>query len=117
MEARLSQPVQHLHDAGVGGGLVLHVEEVVGPEIAEAFGGQRLRGALGHSTGDEPAHSVAHKAADLVQGPAGQAVDCEGVIGAVGQVLEGVQQGAVQVKDRGVKSHVNPPFRRTVRHR
>ena len=87
----------------------------MGPEVVETFGGQRLRRTLGHSTGHQAAHSVAYKAADLVQRPAGQAIDREGVIGAVGQILEGIQQSAVQVEDRGVISHISPPFRRTAR--
>ena len=89
----------------------------MGPEVAEAFGGQRLRRAFRHSAGHQAAHSVAHKAADLVQRPAGQAIDREGVIGAVGQVLEGIQQGTIQIEDRCVISHVRPPFRRTARRR
>ena len=108
-DSRRPEPVQQLQHPGVGGGLVLHIHQVVGPEIGQHLMLQGLVRALRHRPVDQQPHAVAHEAADLLHRAGGQVVERQGVIGAVGQVLQGVQQGAVQIENGGMILHKRSP--------
>ena len=107
----LIQTVQQLQHTGVWSGAVLHIQQVVGPEISQTPGLQFFRGSLGHGTVNEQAYAVAHKAAYLIQRAGGQFVEGQSIVGTVGQILKGIQQGAVQIENHGgIGNHNKPPY-------
>ena len=53
---------------------------------------------------DKAAHPVPHKGADVFQAPGGKSTDGQGVVGAVGQILQRVEQSTVQIKDYSIIS-------------
>ena len=106
LNARCAQAVEHLDRAGIGGGVVLLVLAVVSPKL-----GKRLlkhtavtRVLGGHKALDQLEHAVSHLVAVLVHGKRGPAVHLAGMVTGGRQVLERVEDGAVQVKDYMGKS-------------
>ena len=95
---------QKLGYAGIGGGLVLLVLAVIGGELRQRAR-QRLPVRPG---GDEPLHqlgdAVSHHAFVRVHRMDGPAVGGAYVIARVRQIIDGVQKGAVQVKNH-VSNH------------
>ena len=95
------EAVEHGQDAFVGACLVEAVVDVVRAERVEhrfeAFGGQVRRHGVLHEETDAVAQHLAH----LSRAAQGQSVSAQGVVDAVGQVLQRVEQGAVEVEDDG----------------
>ena len=91
----LPQTVQQGQNAGVGGGFMLHIQGIVGAEVGQDAGFHLLGRPLGHGPVDEAPHAVAHEAANLLQRSGGHPLKRQSVIGAVGQILKGVQKRAV----------------------
>ena len=93
------QSVQKGQNTGIGRGLILHIQQVVGPKIGQTAGFQLGWGILRNRPGDQLGHAVAHETAHLFQGPSGQSVEGKGVVGAVSQVLQRVEKSTVQIKN------------------
>lgn len=86
---------------GVGGGVVLLVLAVICPKL-----GKRLlkhaavaRVLGGHKALDQFEHAVSHLVAVLVHGKRGPAVHLAGMVAGGRQILERVEDGAVQIKN------------------
>ena len=96
------QPGQQFRHTGIRRGLVEHVGAVPGIEFLQG-GGEFFRRALGFRA--EPLHqfgdAVAHKIAVSVHRIGGPAVGRTDEVGGIRQVVDGVQQGAVQIKQYG----------------
>lgn len=106
LDACGAQAVEHLDCAGVGGGVILLMLAVIGPKL-----GKRLlkHMAVAHILGRHKAlnqleHAVSHLVAVLVNGKRGPAVRLAGMVAGGRQVLERVEDGAVQIKDHMGKS-------------
>ena len=94
------QPGDEVHHAGIGGGLVLLMGIVPGGELLQGFfqGGfvpVPLRGKALHQLGD----TVAHHALILLHGVLRPAPPGAHPVARIGQVVDGIQQSAVQIKD------------------
>ena len=93
------QCVQQCRNAGVGRGLVLLVGIVPGGELRQRR--RQLRRGAGVG-GGEPLHqlgdAVAHHQLELRHRKGGPAVLCTHPVAGIGKVVDGVQQGAVQIK-------------------
>ena len=63
----------------------------------------RVLCTIGHSTLHEQTHTIAHEMADSVERVFGHAVMAQSIVHAVGQVLQSVEQSAVEVEDINVK--------------
>ena len=59
---------------------------------------------------DQKGHAVFHKAAHLIQRADGIAAGGQGVIDRVRQILQRIEQRAVQIEDRGVIGHKRFPI-------
>jgi len=79
----------HFRDAGVGLGGVEAVVGVVGVLLFEHVVDEVLV-LIVEAAGDEFAGAVAYFVTEGIDGVGGQAKELEGVIGAVGEVLQGV---------------------------
>ena len=107
LDALGPEGIQQLRDAGIGGGLVLLVGVVAGGELGQG-GGQLFgaaavrRGEALHQLGD----AVAHHVFVLLHRKGGPAVLGADPVAGVGQVVDGVQEGAVQIKENGVDHRV-----------
>ena len=95
-----AQTVEHLDRAGVGGGVVLLVLAVICPKLGKRL----LKHAVvarvlgGHKALDQFEHAVSHLVAVLVHGKRGPAVHLAGMVAGGRQILERVEDGAVQIK-------------------
>ena len=69
---------------------------------------RRLVTCRRHGTRHQLAHTVADKGAHLVQAALWQTDGAQGGVAAVRQILEGVQQGPVEIKDAGFYAHHKP---------
>ena len=89
---------EHFGDAGVGFGVVVTVIGVISALFFED-GIDEVLVLLVEAAGDQFAGAVADFIAEGIDGVRGQAEEFEGVIGAVGEVAEGVDEGAVEVEN------------------
>ena len=99
LDARRLQLVQQLRGARVGGSLIFFVGVVPGRELGQR--GRQLfrcagifRGKAFHQLRD----AVAHHVLELLHRKGGPAVLCAHPVARVGQIVDGVQQGAVQIE-------------------
>ena len=106
LHTRGTQAVEHLDRAGIGGGVVLLVLAVISPKL-----GKRLlkhtavaRVLGGHKALNQLEHAVSHLVAILVNGKCRPAMRLAGMVAGGCQVLERVEDGAVQIKDHMGKS-------------
>lgn len=106
LHARGAQAVEHLDRTGIGGGVVLLVLAVVssklGKRLLKHTAVARILGR--HKALNQLEHAVSHLVAVLVNGKCGPAVRFAGMVAGGRQVLERVEDGAVQVKDHMGKS-------------
>lgn len=109
-DTRLAHGVEHVDDAGVGRGVVLFVLAVVGAKLCQ--GGlehHSVAGILrGHEALDQLEHAVADLVAVLVDGEGGPSVQLAGMVAGKGEILQCVEDGAVQVKDYVLEFHSTP---------
>ena len=106
LNARGAQAVEHLDRAGIGGGVVLLVLAVVSPKLGKRLlkhtAVARILGR--HKALNQLEHAASHLVAVLVDGKRGPAVRLAGMVAGGRQVLERVEDGAVQIKDHMGKS-------------
>ena len=105
------QPLQQCRDAVIGPCLVHVVGAVIGGKLGESIGQQQGTAALlrrkpPHQIGD----SMAHHGLELLCGVLRPAVPAADPVSGIGQVLNRVQQGAVQVKDHCMIHGPSPLF-------
>ena len=98
LHARILQRAQHLRDAGVGLGAVVDVLTVAGLEVRQHGFTLRVAGARRHRTSDQLCHAVANEHAHILDGMLRIAVHLKRAVDGVGQILQGVEDGTVQVK-------------------
>ena len=100
---------EELGNAGVGVRVVITVDGVVRVELRLHRVDHVRRRAAGHRVLDETADAIANKCACLSEGLLGQACPGERVVDGEVEVLERVEEGAVEVEDDGaVTGHVLP---------
>ena len=98
-DAVCPQLVQKGGNAGIGGGFILLVGVVPGGEFGQRSGqlfrcAGIFRGKALHQFRD----AVAHHVLELFHRKGGPAVLCAHPVARVGKIVDGVQQGAVQIK-------------------
>ena len=96
-----TERIEHLDRSGVGGGVIFFVLAVVSTELGKRLlEHTAIAGVLGrHEALDQLEHTVAYLVAILVDGEGGPTVHLAGMVTCGGKVVEGVQDGAVQIKD------------------
>ena len=98
-QERWEDTLQQLRDAGIGGRLVLLVGVVPGSEFSQC-GRQLFRraGIFRREALHQLRDAVAHHVLELFHRKGGPAVLCTHPVACIGKVVDGVQQGAVQIK-------------------
>ena len=98
-DAVCPQLVQQGGNAGIRGGFILFVGVVPGGELGQR-GRQLLRraGILRREALHQLRDAVAHHVFELFHRKGGPAVLCAHPVARIGKVIDGVQQGAVQIK-------------------
>lgn len=84
--------------------LDLAVFNVVSPEAGKDLLILRML-LTAHGTRHKQADAVAHHHADSLVGVGGQTVSAEGMVDGIGKILQGIEEGAVEVEDNGVDGH------------
>ena len=82
---------------------------VGGLEVREDSEGGFLVCTRGDGAADEHLHPVAHEHPHLVAAAAGQGMILQRGVGGAVQILQGIQQGAVQVENGGLVRHGRSP--------
>ena len=91
--------VQQFRDAGIGRGLVFLVGVVPGSEFCQRCGQLVGRpGRFGREPLDEFGDAVADHVFELLDRKGRPAVLCADPVSGIGKVVDGVQQGAVQIE-------------------
>lgn len=88
-------------NAVVWAGGVERVLEIILSEGGKAGVELRVLCTFGYSALHEPAHAIAHEPADIVERVFGHAMCPECVVDAAGEVVQGVEQRAVEVENEG----------------
>ena len=106
LNARGAQAVEHLDRAGIGSGVVFLVLAVVSPKLGKRLLKHAAVACVlgGHKALNQLEHAVSHLVAVLVNGKRGPAVRLAGMVAGGRQVLERVEDGAVQIKNHMGKS-------------
>ena len=105
----IPQSLQQGEDPVVGLGIVLADGGVGGLEIRQDGQGGLLVAPCRDGAADEQLHSVAHEHTHLLPRAKGKQVGGQGGVDGAVEILQGVQEGAVQVEYGGGIGHTSSP--------